>query len=69
MHHGGRFCSALDVLQLAVQEGRSNKDIARRLTINERIAKTHLKAILTKPDATSRKEAVAVARKRGMIPP
>jgi hypothetical protein len=48
--------------------GRSNKDIARRLTTKERIAKKHLKAILTKPDGISRTEAVAVAGKRGMIP-
>src|SRR6266702_1873228 len=56
----------LDVLQL-VAEGRSNKDIARRLAITEGTAKTHVKAILTKLDAISRTEAVAVAHKRGMI--
>jgi two-component system, NarL family, response regulator len=56
----------LDVLQL-VAEGRSNKDIARRLEITEGTAKTHVKAILTKLDAISRTEAVAVAHKRGMI--
>src|SRR5579884_3021185 len=56
----------LDVLQLVAQ-GRSNKDIARRLSITEGTAKTHVKAILTKLDAISRTEAVAVAHKRGMI--
>jgi len=56
----------LDVLQLVAQ-GRSNKDIARRLAITEGTAKTHVKAILTKLDAISRTEAVAVAHKRGMI--
>jgi two-component system, NarL family, response regulator len=56
----------VDVLQL-VAEGRSNKDIARRLSITEGTAKTHVKAILTKLDAISRTEAVAVAHKRGMI--
>jgi two-component system, NarL family, response regulator len=56
----------LDVLQL-LAEGRSNKDIARRLNITEGTAKTHVKAILTKLDAISRTEAVAVAHKRGMI--
>ena len=55
-----------DVLQLVAQ-GRSNKDIARRLEITEGTAKTHVKAILTKLDAISRTEAVAVAHKRGMI--
>jgi two-component system NarL family response regulator len=56
----------LDVLQL-VALGRSNKDIARRLNITEGTAKTHVKSILTKLDAISRTEAVAVAHKRGMI--
>ncbi len=56
----------LDVLQL-VAAGRSNKDIARRLSITEGTAKTHVKSILTKLDAISRTEAVAVAHKRGMI--
>jgi len=53
-------------LQLVAQ-GRSNKDIARRLSITEGTAKTHVKAILTKLDAISRTEAVAVAHKRGLI--
>jgi len=35
--------------------------------ITEGTAKTHVKAILTKLDAISRTEAVAVAHKRGMI--
>src|SRR3984957_8980433 len=56
----------LDVLQLVAQ-GRSNKDIARRLAITEGTAKTPVKATLTKLDAISRPEAVAVAHKRGMI--
>ncbi len=56
----------LDVLQ-QVALGRSNKDIARRLNITEGTAKTHVKSILTKLDAISRTEAVAVAHKRGLI--
>jgi two-component system NarL family response regulator len=56
----------LDVLQQLAQ-GRSNKDIGRRLAISEGTAKTHVKAILTKLDAISRTEAVAVAHKRGLI--
>ena len=56
----------LGVLQL-LAEGRSNKDIARRLSITEGTAKTHVKSILTKLDAISRTEAVAVAARRGMI--
>lgn len=56
----------VDVLQ-QLAEGRSNKDIGRRLSITEGTAKTHVKAILTKLDAISRTEAVAVAHKRGLI--
>jgi two-component system NarL family response regulator len=56
----------MSVLQ-QIAEGRSNKDIARRLSITEGTAKTHVKAILTKLDAISRTEAVAVAHKRGLI--
>lgn len=48
-------------------QGRSNKDIARRLTITEGTAKTHVKSILTKLDAMSRTEAVAIAQQRGLI--
>lgn len=48
-------------------QGRSNKDIARRLTITEGTAKTHVKSILTKLDAMSRTEAVAIAHQRGLI--
>ncbi len=56
----------LSVLQ-EIAQGRSNKDIARRLSITEGTAKTHVKSILTKLDAMSRTEAVAVAHKRGLI--
>lgn len=56
----------LTVLQ-EIGQGRSNKDIARRLNITEGTAKTHVKAILVKLDAISRTEAVAVAHKRGLI--
>ncbi len=56
----------VEVLQQLAQ-GRSNKDIGRRLSISEGTAKTHVKAILTKLDAISRTEAVAVAHKRGLI--
>jgi two-component system NarL family response regulator len=56
----------LGVLNLLAQ-GRSNKDIARQLGIGEGTAKTHVKSILTKLDAISRTEAVAVAHKRGLV--
>jgi len=56
----------VDVIQL-LSQGRSNKDIARRLSITEGTAKTHVKSILLKLDAISRTEAVAVAHKRGLV--
>lgn len=56
----------VEVLQ-QLAEGRSNKDIGRRLDISEGTAKTHVKSILTKLDAISRTEAVAVAHKRGLV--
>lgn len=56
----------MDVLQQLAQ-GSSNKDIGRRLSSSEGTAKTHVKATLTKLDALSRTEAVAVAHKRGLI--
>jgi len=56
----------LKVLQ-HIAEGFSNKEIARRLDITEGTAKTHVKSILTKLDAISRTEAVAVAHRRGLV--
>jgi DNA-binding NarL/FixJ family response regulator len=56
----------VEVIQLLAQ-GRSNKDIARRLSITEGTAKTHVKSILLKLDAISRTEAVAVAHRRGLV--
>lgn len=62
---------ALTERELAVlahlAQGRSNKDLARRLGITEGTAKTHVKSILNKLDAMSRTEAVAIAHKRGLV--
>jgi len=55
-----------DVLQHLAQ-GRSNKDIARKLDISEGTAKSHVQAILQKLDAISRTEALTIAHKRGLI--
>lgn len=56
----------LEVLQQLAQ-GRSNKDLARRLDITEGTAKSHVKSILMKLDAMSRTEAVAIGHRRGLI--
>jgi two-component system, NarL family, response regulator len=56
----------LDVLALLV-EGRSNKEIARRLNMGEETVKSHVKAILAKLDAISRTDAVTIAMRRGLV--
>lgn len=54
-----------DVLAL-VADGYSNKTIARQLGISEGTVKTHIKAILSKLDATSRTHALSIAIARGL---
>ena len=48
-------------------EGLANKNIAARLGISEHTVKTHVAAILTKLDAFSRAEAVAIGARQGLI--
>lgn len=50
-----------------VAAGESNKLIARHFAIAEGTVKSHLRAILSKLDATSRTEAIAIAQRRGLI--
>jgi len=57
----------LDVLRLMMQ-GMPNKAIALSLKFAVGTAKSHVKAILSKLDASTRVEAVAVARRRGLVP-
>jgi two-component system NarL family response regulator len=47
--------------------GRSNKEIARILYISEHTAKAHVKSIMTKLNAGSRTEVIAIAIKYGLI--
>ena len=56
----------LEVLRLVMQ-GLPDKAIARRLQRSVGTAKAHVKSILTKLDASSRAEAIAVARRRGLV--
>ena len=56
----------LDVLQLA-GTGLSNKAIAAKLQISDVTVKTHLGRVFTKLGANSRTEAIADARRRGII--
>ncbi|MFQ5858557.1 MAG: response regulator [Anaerolineae bacterium] len=55
-----------EVLRLVVK-GRSNKEIARTLTISENTVKFHLKNILAKLHARNRTEAVAYALQTGLL--
>lgn len=48
-------------------EGNSNKEIGQTLKITEHTAKAHVKSILAKLGAVGRTEAIAIARKRGLI--
>ncbi len=54
------------VLRL-VGEGRSNKEIARLLSITERTVKYHVASIFNKLGAENRAQAVAVAARRGLL--
>ena len=55
-----------EVLAL-VATGRSNRDIARQLFISAKTVSVHISNTLAKLEATSRTEAVAVARRRGLL--
>jgi DNA-binding NarL/FixJ family response regulator len=48
--------------------GRSNKRIASEYGVSEGTIKSHVKAILNKLNADNRTEAVAIARRRGILP-
>jgi two-component system, NarL family, nitrate/nitrite response regulator NarL len=56
----------LQVLRL-LAEGKSNKEIARKLGISEHTIKFHVNAILGKLNAQSRTEAVVTATRLGLI--
>lgn len=55
----------VDVLRLLI-EGKSNKDICRRLALAESTVKTHLAAIFRKLDVNSRTQAVVAVAQAGI---
>lgn len=57
----------LEILRL-IAEGRANKEIARRLVISERTARTHVSNILRKLGLTSRTQAALLAVREGLDP-
>jgi DNA-binding NarL/FixJ family response regulator len=58
----------LEVLKLVAQ-GQSNKRVGLTLAISEETVKTHMKSILPKLGANDRAHAVALALRRGVLPP
>lgn len=58
----------LQVLRV-LAEGRSNADIATDLFISTNTVATHVNRVLTKLGVTSRTEAAAMARRRGLLGP
>jgi DNA-binding NarL/FixJ family response regulator len=55
-----------DVLEL-VATGRSNREIAAALFISAKTVSVHISNLLAKLEAGSRTEAVAIARRRGLL--
>lgn len=51
-----------------VAEGRTNGEIARQLFISTKTVSVHVSNILAKLDASGRTEAVAIARRRSLLP-
>ena len=47
--------------------GRSNKEIAQILYVSEHTAKAHVRSIMTKLNADSRSEVIAIAIRYGLI--
>jgi len=52
-----------------VAEGHSNRDIAERLAISERTARTHVSNMLSKLQLSSRTQAALLAIREGLITP
>jgi len=58
----------LEILRL-IAEGHANKEIARRLVISERTARTHVSNILRKLGLSSRTQAALLAVREGLAGP
>ena len=65
-HAAGLTARQAEVLQL-LDEGLSNTEIADQLFVSPRTVETHVSAVLTKLDSSTRNEAVVRARAEGLI--
>jgi DNA-binding CsgD family transcriptional regulator/tetratricopeptide (TPR) repeat protein len=66
-HPAGLTPRQVDVLVL-IAEGLTNQQIAERLFVSSKTVDHHVSAVLAKLEVSSRGEAAAVARERGLIP-
>jgi DNA-binding NarL/FixJ family response regulator len=68
--HGSRLLTPRELMVLRLMAaGQSNREIAGSLAITERTVKFHVTAILNKIGADNRTQAVALATRRGILPP
>lgn len=68
--HGSRLLTPRELMVLRLMAaGQSNREIAGSLAITERTVKFHVTAILNKIGADNRTQAVAMATRRGILPP
>jgi DNA-binding CsgD family transcriptional regulator len=65
-HGAGLTSREADVLRL-LGEGRSNKSIARALSISPKTVDHHVSSVINKMGATSRGQAVALALRQGLL--
>lgn len=69
----GSFASAVELTPRQkevlerIAEGDSNRKISERLAISETTVKTHVRDLLSRLGAGSRTQAVAIARRRGLL--
>jgi DNA-binding CsgD family transcriptional regulator/tetratricopeptide (TPR) repeat protein/GTPase SAR1 family protein len=66
-HPAGLTARQAEVLQL-LADGLANAAIADELFVSHRTVENHVSAILMKLDVTTREDAVAAARERGLLP-